>query len=102
MHDFSEFLDLELGPDGRFGYSNLSLYRLQANRYPFLVRGEWQISGTDPGEEGSEISGNAAVWDMAEFFVVRGYRRLGIGTAIAPGSVEALPRAMGGSCDGIE
>src|ERR1700722_11317446 len=83
MHDFSEFLDLELGPDGRFGYSNLSLYRLQPNRYPFLVRVNGRLAGLILVKRGSEISGNTAVWDMAEFFVVRGYRRLGIGTAIA-------------------
>jgi predicted acetyltransferase len=83
MHDFSEFLDLELGPDGRFGYSNLSLYRLQPNRYPFLVRVNGRLAGLVLMKRGSAISGNAAVWDMAEFFVVRGYRRLGIGTAIA-------------------
>ncbi len=26
IHDFSEFHDVELGPDGRFGYRNLPLY----------------------------------------------------------------------------
>jgi predicted acetyltransferase len=83
MHDFSEFFDLELGPDGRFGYSNLSHYWLEPNRYPFLVRVFSRLAGLILVKRGSEISGNAAVWDMAEFFVVRGYRRLGIGTAIA-------------------
>lgn len=28
---------------------------------------------------GSEISGDNAVWDMAEFFIVRGYRRVELG-----------------------
>ena len=31
----------------------------------------------------SEVSGDEKVWDMAEFFVLRGYRRRGIGTQIA-------------------
>jgi predicted acetyltransferase len=34
-------------------------------------------------KRGSEFSGRDAVWDMAEFFVARGYRRRGIGTQIA-------------------
>jgi predicted acetyltransferase len=34
-------------------------------------------------KKGSEISGNETVWDVAEFFVLRGYRRRGIGTQIA-------------------
>jgi predicted acetyltransferase len=31
----------------------------------------------------TEVPGDKTVWDMAEFFVVRGYRRRGIGTQIA-------------------
>jgi predicted acetyltransferase len=34
-------------------------------------------------KRGSEISYNESVWDMTEFFVIRGYRRRGIGTEIA-------------------
>jgi len=34
-------------------------------------------------KKGSELSGNETVWDMAEFFVVRRYRRQGIGKQIA-------------------
>jgi predicted acetyltransferase len=34
-------------------------------------------------KRGSEISGDEAVWDVAEFFVLRGYRRRGIGTHVA-------------------
>jgi hypothetical protein len=34
-------------------------------------------------KRGSEVSGNGAVWDMAEFFVIRGYRRRGFGTQVA-------------------
>jgi predicted acetyltransferase len=32
-------------------------------------------------KRGSEISGNETVWDMAEFFILRGHRRSGVGTA---------------------
>jgi predicted acetyltransferase len=34
-------------------------------------------------KRGSEISGNQTVWDMAEFFVLRGCRRRGIGKLAA-------------------
>lgn len=30
-HDFSEFHDLEVGADGRFGYSSLPLYWIEAS-----------------------------------------------------------------------
>lgn len=82
-YDFSEFHDLELGPDGRFGYAQLPLYWLEQNRRPFLVRVGGQLSGLVLVKQGSEISGDGSVWDMAEFFIVRRYRRRGVGTRIA-------------------
>jgi predicted acetyltransferase len=82
-HDFSEFHDVAIGEDGRFGYNSLPLYWSEPHRYPFLVRSDGQLAGLLLVKKGSEVSGNQAVWDMAEFFVVRGYRRRGIGTQVA-------------------
>ena len=33
-HDFSEFIDLELEPDGRYGYPQLELYWREPGRFP--------------------------------------------------------------------
>jgi predicted acetyltransferase len=82
-YDFSEFLDIELNADGRFGYKRLPLYWTEPNRHPFLVRMDQRLAGLVLVKQGSEISGNDTVWDMAEFFVLRAYRRRGIGTEIA-------------------
>jgi predicted acetyltransferase len=82
-HDFSEFNDLDLGADGRFGYSSLALYWNEPGRHPFLVRVEGKLAGLVLVKRGSEVSGNETVWDVAEFFVLRGYRRRGIGTQVA-------------------
>ena len=82
-HDFSEFLGIELGADGRFGYQQLPLYWQEPGRHPFLVRVDGKLTGLVLVKRGSVVSGDEAIWDMAEFFVVRGHRRRGIGTAIA-------------------
>jgi predicted acetyltransferase len=82
-HDFSEFHDIELGDDGRFGYPNLATYWSEANKHPFLVRIDGRLAGFALVKKGSEVTGDAAVWDMAEFFVVRKHRRSGNGTQIA-------------------
>jgi len=82
-HDFSEFRDLQLGADGRFGYSSLPLYWAEPGRHPFLVRVDGKLAGLVLVKRGSEVSGNENVWDIAEFFVLRGYRRRGVGTQIA-------------------
>ena len=88
-HDFSEFREMELGEDGRFGYLSLSLYWSDPERHPFLVRVNGKLAGF------VFVKRESGVWDMAEFFVVRRYRRRGVGMEIAqtlwrrfPGSWE--------------
>jgi predicted acetyltransferase len=83
IHDFSEFLDMELGADGRFGYRDLGVYWREPDRHPFLVKVDGKLAGLVLVKRGSLISGEERVWDMAEFFVVRGYRRRGTGTEMA-------------------
>lgn len=94
-HDFSEFHEVELGNDGRFCYQQLPLYWREPNRHPFLVRVDDKLAGLVLVKQGSEISINESAWDMAEFFVLRAYRRRGVGTKVAhaiwrrfPGSWE--------------
>lgn len=82
-HDFSEFVDLKLGADGRFGYEHLPLYWSEPGRHPFLVVADGHLAGFVFVRRGSEISNDAEVWDVAEFFIVRGFRRLGVGTRAA-------------------
>jgi predicted acetyltransferase len=82
-HDFSEFVDLKLGADGRFGYERLPLYWKEINRYPFLIKAGDRLAGFVFVHRGSEVSHEADVWDVAEFFIVRGLRRLGLGTRAA-------------------
>ena len=81
-YDFSGFHSLEVGSDGRFGYKCATV--LERTR-PTSVssQGGWQIGRAGLVKRGSEVSGNEAVWDMAEFFIMRGYRRRGIGTQVA-------------------
>jgi predicted acetyltransferase len=82
-HDFSEFHSLDIGDDGRFGYDPLPLYWSEPDRHPFLFRIEGKLAGLVLVKRGPAVSGNGAVWDMAEFFVLRGYRRRGMGTEAA-------------------
>jgi len=90
-HDFSEFIDLKLGPDGRFGYKHLPLYWEEPNRYPFLIMANGHLAGFVFVRRGSEISNDADVWDIAEFFIVRGFRRLGLGMKAAQEIWQRFP-----------
>jgi len=90
-HDFSEFRNLEIGEDGRFGYNPLPEYWSEPGRHPFLIRIGGKLAGLVLVTRGSGISGNGAVWDMAEFFVMRGFRRRGMGTRAAHEVWKSLP-----------
>lgn len=90
-HDFSEFHDVEIGADGRFVYNPLPLYWSERGRHPFLVWVDGELAGFVLVKKGSEVSGNGNVWDMAEFFVLRAYRRRGVGTRIAHEVWKRLP-----------
>jgi predicted acetyltransferase len=83
-YDFSEFVDVDLKADGKFScFPGLSAYWCEPDRYPFLTRVDGNLAGLVLLKRGSEFSGREAVWDMDEFFVVRRYRRRGIGTQMA-------------------
>ena len=82
-HDFSEFSDLKIGLDGRFSYEPLLLYWRESNRFPFLVRANGDLAGFVLVQQGSQVSGAGEIWDVAEFFVLRGYRRHGVGLRVA-------------------
>lgn len=83
IYDFSEILELPLGADGRFGYERLPLYWQEPGRHPFLIKVNGHLAGFALVRRGSQVSEDAEVWDMAEFFVVRGLRRLGVGMQAA-------------------
>jgi predicted acetyltransferase len=90
-YDFSEFMGLQLDADGRFGYAQLPLYWKEADRYPFLIRVNGHWAGFVFVRRGSQLSGDEKIWDVAEFFIVRGYRRLGIGKQVAHEVWKKLP-----------
>ena len=90
-HDFSEYIDVKLGDDGRFGYKHLSLYWTSSKRHPFLIEVDGALAGLVLVQQGSQVTGDADVWDIAEFFVLRGYRRRGVGAGAARDLWQRMP-----------
>jgi len=84
-HDLSvAFPSIEIGPDGRFGYTNLPLYWSEPERrFPFLIRCDARVAGFALATRGSPASDDPDVFDVAEFFVLRRYRRSGVGRRAA-------------------
>jgi predicted acetyltransferase len=85
IHDLSEtFPAIELEPDGRFVYEKLPLYWSEPqDRFPFVIRCDGRVAGFALATRGSPASDDPEVLDVAEFFVLRGYRRSGVGRSAA-------------------
>jgi len=79
FYDFSEFINIDVEKNGKFeDYPYLDLYWADNNRYPYLI------------EENGEYAGfvlvrrdEAGFYSIAEFFIMKMYRRLGLGKKAA-------------------
>ncbi|HEU5074872.1 MAG TPA: GNAT family N-acetyltransferase [Polyangiaceae bacterium] len=85
IHDLSDvFAHPELGPNGRFGYPYLPLYFSEPDRrIACLIRQGSRALGFILVTRGSPVLEDVDVHDVAEFFVVRRYRRSGVGRQAA-------------------
>jgi predicted acetyltransferase len=84
LHDLSETFPIAVGPDGRVGYKWLPLYWQEPERrFPFLIRMSGEVAGFALVTRGSPATADPADLDVAEFFVLRRYRRLGVGRRAA-------------------
>ncbi len=91
IHDLSRaFPDVELGPDGRFGYRRLPLYWSEPDRrFAFLIKCDGRVAGFvfvtrgSPDSPDSPETADENVLDVAEFFVMRRHRRSGVGRRAA-------------------
>ena len=76
LYDFSEIQGWDLGECGRFEHRSFDPYWTDADRHPFLIRTDGRLAGLALVQSGDPH-------DMAEFFVVRKYRRSGVGADAA-------------------
>jgi predicted acetyltransferase len=83
MYDWSEVRPLDVGEDGRFEDYPLDVYWQDQWRHPFLLRADGKLAGFALVAGRSRLTGSEGVFDIAEFFVMRRYRRQGIGLAAA-------------------
>jgi predicted acetyltransferase len=76
VYDYSEYMGWDVDGDGVFGYRHLDHYWTEPDRHPFFIRADGHLAGFALVRSGNPH-------DLAEFFVMRKYRRRGIGTLAA-------------------
>jgi predicted acetyltransferase len=83
IYDFTEFTGEDVGDDGRFGYQWLAKYFDEPDRFAFLARVDGKLAGFALISRISEFDDGALPWSMSEFFVLKKYRRSGVGRTLA-------------------
>ena len=92
MYDFSEFAGGDVSEAGLFEYmARLGDYWTERERGPFLVRVDGKIAGFVLVASHSALRQAGKVNWVAEFFVMRKYRRRGVGRAVAIQVFDRFP-----------
>lgn len=85
-HDYSEFSGEDIGEHGLFTYSRLDHYWTEPERHPFIVRVSSKLAGFALVREL-----DSETHSIAEFFIMRKYRRQGVGAAVANYVFDLFP-----------
>ena len=91
LYDFSEITGADVDERGCFTYPLLDSYWAEAERYPFLIRIESNLAGFALVNRYSRLLNPFDGHAVAEFFVMRKYRRVGIGRAAAVQLFDRFP-----------
>ena len=92
QYDFSEIMaESRVGDDGLYHYMSLGDTWTDASWHAFLVRVEGEFAGFALVHQKSHFTGDANVTDMDEFFVMRKYRRKGVGKEVATRLFDMFP-----------
>lgn len=90
QYDFTDFGGEHLGQDAKFHYKHLDSYWKEGDRHPFLIFADEEIAGFS-FVNGHSLLGNEDVHSIAEFFILRYFRGLGIGLDAAAKIVSFFP-----------
>jgi predicted acetyltransferase len=81
-YDFSEFTDEDVDEGGRFR-DQTDRYVSEASYTTYLIRVEGKLAGFAILQRCEAVDGRGPVTDVAQFFVLRKYRRRGVGRDVA-------------------
>ena len=79
QHDYSEFNGAEIDQHGYFGYQYLDHYWTEVGRHPFFILAAGKVAGFALVRTLAEEGNDGSCYSLAEFFILRKYRRQGIG-----------------------
>jgi predicted acetyltransferase len=92
-HDFSEHVPIAIEPSGRFGVTPGSEWWSREDHFAYLIKRQGALAGFALARAGSRVIEAPDVMDVAEFFILRGERRTGVGKSAAHALFAEFPRA---------
>jgi predicted acetyltransferase len=90
QYDFSEFTGEDIDDSGEYGYRYLDHYWTEEGRYPFFIKIAGKLAGFVLVRILDRREGQTT-YSMAEFFVMRKYRRQGAGYEVACRIFDRFP-----------
>ena len=91
LYDFAEFEADEMNKSGRYTYPYLDFYWQEPDRHPFIFLSDGNLAGFALVRQNLDPTSNTCYWEMAEFFIVRRYRRLRYGAKAAKNLWRRFP-----------
>ncbi len=82
-YDFTEFDPDDVNEHGLYGYKYLDHYWTEEDRYPFFIRVNNNLAGFVLVRKMGTNSFNNNIYSIAEFFVMKKYRKAGVGKRAA-------------------
>ena len=90
-HDFSEFDGADVNEHGLYGYKYLDHYWTEPGRHPFFIVVDGHLAGFVLVYGSRYVIKESGARSIAEFFVMRKYRRKGVGRAAATQAFAMFP-----------
>lgn len=91
QYDLSVVTDDDVGQFGLYGYSYLDCYWVEEKRYPYLFLFREAFAGFARANRVNWLPENDGAHSIAEFFVLKKYRRQGVGTVAAQYVTNRFP-----------
>lgn len=84
QYEFTEFEDEDVNEDGAYGYKYLDYYWTVAGHFPFLIKVDGKLAGFALVREIASVeSQTSSYYKISEFFILKKYRKEGIGKQAA-------------------
>ena len=90
-YDFSEYDDADVNEYGYYDYTYFDHYWTEENRHPFFIRVDGKLAGFTLINEYCYVVKDPGTKSIAEFFIMRKYRRKGIGKSAAVKVFDRFP-----------